>query len=113
MRMPSMYDKFKSQLLEFCPGCRSENLCGDCDIRDCARSKKVEYCSLCNDFPCYKLVCFRSDGKPHHAESIENLILKKAIGKEKWLVEQKEHWICEKCNYRFSWYLKKCEKCNG
>ena len=112
MCMPTMYDKFKNQPLKFCPGCRLENQCGDCDIRDCARAKKIEFCNLCNDFPCKKLKDFNSDGKSHHAESIKNLLLLKKIGNEKWLEEQKHNWVCEKCNYRFSWYLKKCPKCN-
>jgi hypothetical protein len=85
MHMPSMYDKFKSQPLEYCPGCRLENLCGDCDIRECAQCKKIKYCSLCNEFPCEKLLEFSNDGKPHHAESIDNLISIKDMGKEKWL----------------------------
>lgn len=111
MCMPSMYDSFKSKPLEFCPGCRLENQCGDCDIRDCARDKKVEYCSLCQHYPCEKLISFNDDGKPHHAESIDNLNLLKSIGANKWLEVQKERWTC-KCNARYSWYLKKCAKCD-
>lgn len=111
--MPSIYDEFKSKPLEFCPGCRLENQCGDCDIRECARGKKIAYCSLCIDFPCGKLIDFSHDGKPHHAESIKNLILLQEIGKEKWLEVQKQNWTCGKCNSRFSWYLKSCPRCKG
>ncbi|MDQ7094798.1 DUF3795 domain-containing protein [Desulfosporosinus sp. PR] len=110
--MPSMYDKYKNQSLQFCPGCRLENQCGDCAVRDCARNKKIEYCSLCSDFPCKKLLDFNGDGKPHHAEAIENLSLLKDIGEEKWLVMQNRKWRCEKCNSRFSWYLKRCVRCD-
>lgn len=113
MRMPSIYDKFKSQPPAFCPGCRLENQCGDCAIRDCAQGKEIKYCSLCSDFPCKKLMDFSCDGKPHHSESIKNLVLLKEIGEEKWLEMQEQQWTCEKCNSRFSWYLKKCEKCDG
>ncbi|EGW36984.1 DUF3795 domain-containing protein [Desulfosporosinus sp. OT] len=108
--MPSIYDNFKNTPPEFCPGCRLENQCGDCDIRTCARDKKIEYCSLCDDFPCVKLMNFTSDGKPHHAKSIENLILLKDIGEEKWLEVQQEKWKC-KCNTKYSWYMTKCVNC--
>lgn len=110
-RMPAMYDHFKNEPLEFCPGCRLENRCGDCEIRDCARSKEIEYCSLCDVFPCEKIINFNNDGKPHHGESIGNLNLLKNIGEEKWLELQKEKWTC-KCNARYSWYLRECKKCN-
>jgi len=109
--MPSVYDDFKNKPLEFCPGCRLENQCGDCVIRNCARNKKIEYCSLCDDFPCKRLIDFTRDGKSHHAESIENLIVLKNIGNKEWLEIQHDKWTC-KCNARYSWYLTKCVKCN-
>ncbi|AOT72227.1 DUF3795 domain-containing protein [Geosporobacter ferrireducens] len=111
IRMPAYYDRLKNEPLEFCHGCRLENQCGDCSIRDCARDREIEYCSLCDDFPCKILKEFNNDGKPHHAESISNLNLLKDIGKEKWLELQKEKWTCTKCNSRYSWYLKQCQKC--
>ncbi|MFZ5965670.1 MAG: DUF3795 domain-containing protein [Bacillota bacterium] len=113
MSMPTVYDRFKNEPLEFCPGCRLENQCGDCAIRDCARDREIEYCSLCGDFPCEKLTNFNNDGKPHHAESIGNLNLLKNIGEEKWQALQKEKWTCSKCNIRYSWYYRECGKCSG
>jgi hypothetical protein len=110
MAMPAYYDKFKHKPLEFCPGCRLENQCEPCGIRDCARDKKIEYCSFCDDFPCEKLINFNNDGKPHHAECIANLNLLKNIGPEKWLELQRKKWTCE-CNTRYSWYLKECRRC--
>jgi hypothetical protein len=109
-QMPSQYEHLNSKPLEFCPGCRLENQCGDCDIRDCARSKELEYCSVCYEFPCKKLIKFNNDGKPHHADSISNLNSLKEIGETKWLELQKEEWTC-KCGTRYSWYLKECVKC--
>lgn len=43
-----------------CGGCRGESsqlftLCKDCKIRECAKEKKIDYCSYCTDFPCDKL----------------------------------------------------------
>jgi len=109
--MPTYYDHFKNEPLEFCPGCRLENKCGECAIRDCAMNKEIEYCSQCNDFPCDRSIRFNSDGKPHHEESISNLNLLKEIGKEKWLDLMRERWTC-KCGSRYSWYYKECPKCN-
>lgn len=110
IRMPAKYNKFKNTSLEFCPGCRLENQCGDCAIRDCAIEKNREYCSLCDDFPCQKLTDFQSDGIPHHAESIENLTMLKQLGAEKWIEFQKKQWMCT-CGERYSWYMRECKKC--
>jgi len=110
MRMPAKYDHLKHAPLEFCPGCRLENRCGDCAIRDCAIEKNIEYCSLCDDFPCEKLLKFNNDGIPHHAEAIENLKVLKTMGAEQWLAVQKAKWMCT-CTARYSWYLKECKKC--
>ncbi len=109
--MPTYYDLLKNDPLEFCPGCRLENKCGECAIRDCAMNKGIEYCSQCNDFPCSKSIRFNSDGKPHHGESISNLNLLREIGEEKWLDIMRERWTC-KCGARYSWYYKECTKCN-
>jgi len=43
-----------------CHGCTSTirtvmAFCEDCEIRECARSKKLDNCSLCTDFPCQNL----------------------------------------------------------
>jgi hypothetical protein len=110
MRMPPKYDYLKNAPLEFCPGCRLENKCGECAIRDCAIEKKVAYCSLCDEFPCDKLKRFSTDGIPHHAESIENLKESKTMGSEKLLTTPKAQWMCT-CTERYSWYLKRCKKC--
>ena len=110
LRMPEKYDYLKNTPLEWCPGCRLENRCGECAIRDCAIEKRLEYCSLCCDFPCEKLLKFNNDGIPHHAESIENLKALKTMGTEQWLVVQKAKWMCA-CTARYSWYVQECQKC--
>lgn len=109
-QMPAYYDRLKNEPLEFCPGCRLENKCGECDIRDCAISKGIEHCGQCKDFPCDILARFNSDGKPHHEESINNLNLIKEIGEEAWLELMRGKWTC-KCGSKYSWYYKECLKC--
>jgi hypothetical protein len=111
MNMPTKYDKYKSLPLEFCPGCKEDNECGTCAIRECARTKELEHCGLCSEYPCNKITEFTNDGIPHHAETKENLRSLMEIGVEKWLQEQKNAFTCP-CGEKFSLYLKECEKCN-
>ena len=112
IRMPPQYDHLKNTPVVFCPGCRLDNQCGDCDMRDCAISRDIDYCSLCGDFPCEKLVRFNSDGKPHHTEAISNLSSLREIGEAKWLELQHEKWSC-KCGTKYSWYMHECEECRS
>jgi len=110
LRMPAKYDRWKEAPLEACPGCRLENRCGKCAIRDCAIEKRVEHCGLCGEFPCGKLLEFGGDGMPHHAEVIANLKALTEMGPERWPAAQKAAWTCA-CGERFSWYLRECRKC--
>lgn len=107
-RMPAYYDDLKDKPLQPCPGCRLEYKCGDCSIRDCAVGKGIEYCSMCDDFPCDKINKFNSDKKPHHGEVISSLELLREIGEKAWLEQMKGKWTC-KCGTRYSWYYKKCD----
>lgn len=109
--MPSKYDYLKGTPLEACPGCRLENRCGECVIRDCTIEKSLEHCGLCESFPCEKIKKFNNDGVPHHAESIKNLIQLAEIGKEKWLTQQREQNTCS-CGKRYSWYVRECPNCD-
>ena len=106
--MPSVYDHVKNLPLEFCPGCRLENKCGECAIRDCAMERKVDYCSKCGDFPCNRISAFSKDGKPHHEEILQNFALLESLGETRWLEYMAEKWKCKKCEVKRSWYYKKC-----
>ena len=105
--MPQCYDQYKSEIPEKCPGCRLENKCGQCAIRDCAIDKRIDYCSHCSDFPCEKINNFNNDGKPHHGESISNLHLLQEMNENKWIEEMKKKWTC-KCGKKRSWYYSPC-----
>jgi hypothetical protein len=54
------YDDFKAVLdffaSENCRGCRKEQckLFKNCGVRPCHQEKEVEYCYLCDEFPCDK-----------------------------------------------------------
>lgn len=105
--MPEYYDKYKNEIPEKCPGCRLENKCGQCAIRDYATVRLLDYCSQCADFPCNKLMDFNNDGKPHHGEAISNLNLLKQIGEYKWIEHMKTKWT-GKCGKMMSWYYDPC-----
>ncbi len=106
--MPSCYDKLKDNPLEECPGCRLENKCGECKIRDCAMEKNVDFCSKCKEFPCGLIKAFSHDGKRHHEEVLHNFNLLKEYGEEQWLEMMRNKWTCQKCGKRMSWYHKEC-----
>jgi len=110
-KMPSYYDKLKDQPLEHCPGCRLENKCGECKIRDCAINQHYNHCDECSDFPCDKITNFNNDGRPHHSEVLSYLKLLKEIGEKNWLEYMKKKWSC-KCGTKISWYYKSCNCSN-
>jgi Protein of unknown function (DUF3795) len=65
--------------------CRSGQ-CGapNCAIRACARSRGIEVCALCADYPCAKIHTF-AQSEPlllHDGERI------KKVGLEQWIAEQ-------------------------
>jgi hypothetical protein len=111
--MPPRYDKAKETELEACPGCRSEPAVdGDdsCKIRSCARSRGLEHCGSCAEFPCSILSAFANDGVPHHSETLGNLRRLREVGEAAWLAEQRARWTCA-CGARRSWYLRDCSRC--
>ena len=108
LALPEKYDKYKqTDLSEVgdCPGCKYENLCGDCDIKDCAMEKEIDSCSDCEMFPCEIVQRFGNDGVPHHLQALDNLKAIHAIGKENWFEGFKKNLKCN-CGKRLSWYYK-------
>lgn len=105
--MPSEYDRWKAGPLEHCPGCRLENQCGQCAIRDCVMGKGLNDCSQCGQFPCEILKAFNNDGKPHHGEVLQNLELLRQLGEGQWLEYMRKKWTCG-CGVRKSWYYAGC-----
>lgn len=65
--------------------CRSGQ-CGapNCAIRNCAKSREIEVCAFCADYPCAKIQTF-AQSEPlllHDGERI------KKVGLEQWIAEQ-------------------------
>jgi len=107
--MPSYYDRLKEEPLDDCPGCRLENICGQCNIRDCAQEKGFDWCSQCLEFPCEKINEFAHDGKPHHEEVLKKFKKLQKLGEKEWLKKMNEKWTCSICGRKKSWYYKPCE----
>ncbi|HWQ08221.1 MAG TPA: DUF3795 domain-containing protein, partial [Holophaga sp.] len=105
--MPDRYAPYKDHLPDACPGCRLENQCGPCPIRDCARERALLHCGQCPGLPCERLVRFTQDGVPHHAQAISNLDSLRTLGEAAWLDHQARQWTCS-CGSRQSWYRPQC-----
>lgn len=80
-----------------CKGCREQDgehyhLPEGCATLNCAKSKRVELCSDCKEFPC-PLVAPLADGAamyPHNMK-VYNLCRIKAVGIEQWIEESVEN----------------------
>ena len=96
-RMPQKYHtSFDKDLSEiYCPGCKNENLCGECAIRECAIEKGIDCCADCEMLPCKKIQTFANDGIPHHLWAFQTLSRIKAVGREIWFSEFCSNLQCE------------------
>jgi hypothetical protein len=79
-----------------CKGCREQDgkhfhLSHGCATLDCAKSKKVQFCSDCADFPCAYLapVADLAAERPHNMK-VYNLSRIRKIGLERWIEEAEQ-----------------------
>lgn len=81
----STLDKF-ANLDKTCPDCREG--CGDpgCDIRKCAKDRKVDLCPFCEQYPCNHVIAL-AQRYPNLVGDGERMI---KIGVEAWIDEQEE-----------------------
>jgi len=99
-----------------CQGCKSDVhavFCKNCTFKECALSRKIEYCFQCGDYPCEMLVALQKDECQHHSIVIENLSYLQKHGVKTWLDQQTQRWSCSTCNERFSWYSTTCKNCGA
>ncbi|MCE5249958.1 DUF3795 domain-containing protein [bacterium] len=82
-----------SDMGEKCPGCRGE--CGypGCTIRPCARERKVEVCSSCDEFPCDRI----KELAGRYPNLISDGFRQRAIGLDRWIAEQEERCATGLC----------------
>jgi hypothetical protein len=96
-----------------CEGCRTESLspsCQHCAMRDCAKSKRLDSCSQCDDMPCERIAGFGTV-RPHGGETVGNLTFLRDKGSEAWLAAQAAQWQCASCGRVGSWYEQTCVQC--
>jgi hypothetical protein len=57
-----------------CAGCININqpFWGECDIKTCCESKKLDHCGLCSEFPCETLVEYANDKE--HGDGGERIV---------------------------------------
>jgi len=99
-----------------CHGCKSGVNCvfgKDCYFKECAESKKLEFCSECEDYPCEKLLEFVSDKSAHHSIVAVNLGRIREVGVVGWIEEQRSRWSCPACDAKFTWYDSTCSNCGA
>ena len=99
-----------------CSGCKSETIavfCTDCEMRQCARDRRLDSCRECDEYPCQMLKNFRADEHPHHSAVLKNLESMHETGLDAWLEEQKARWSCPACGARFTWYDALCPECGA
>jgi hypothetical protein len=99
-----------------CCGCKSKinhpGWCSKCNLKECARKRKIEYCYQCNDYPCNNLISFMEDPNyPYHKEVIEYMKIIEREGKDIWLEKMKNRWSCPKCKKTVSWWEQTCKEC--
>ncbi len=99
-----------------CEGCLSDVLavhCRECQLRDCALSKKITHCAQCVDFPCPQITEFNNDEFAHHSEVIESIRRQQQIGLDAWIEEQQVRWRCAVCGHVSGWYAVQCYNCDN
>ncbi|SKC78928.1 DUF3795 domain-containing protein [Maledivibacter halophilus] len=85
----------KSKEDVMCKGCRIQGRCVlypfPCEILECAKTKVVEFCFECCEFPCEKLnPCVDKAEKYPHNLKVYNLCKISRIGVDKWAEEAKQ-----------------------
>jgi hypothetical protein len=100
-----------------CHGCKSavvSGWCSICTLKQCARSKGLEFCDACDQYPCTDLQAFIDDPLyPYHQLVPQDLKTIRQKGLEVWLTEQDARWRCPACGNKHSWHDTICPVCGG
>jgi hypothetical protein len=98
-----------------CHGCKSDTVSGwclTCNLKACARSKGLEYCSACAEYPCADLEAFKTSADyPYHSEVYEYMKIIAAEGNPAWLEKMKARWSCPSCGREAGWWDLACKTC--
>ena len=98
-----------------CLGCRSTKkmpgYAPKCEVRKCAKSKNLQSCGQCKQYPCDKIKKFFNE-TPKYGLREKYLNTVRDKGLQSWLEEMKTRWTCPKCQTPFGYGMKTCKKCN-
>ena len=98
-----------------CRGCRSDVLsphCRMCGFKSCAKTRNLNNCEECGEFPCDALRDFQKQ-LPHRTELFESAQYRNEHGIDQWLEKMREDYSCEKCGEINSPYYTACRKCGN
>jgi hypothetical protein len=115
---PDLLDTQAGKAKHACRGCKSSvnnpEWCAICDIKSCAREKKIAFCYQCDEYPCEKITSFIEDAHyPYHREVTEYMKIIEREGKQGWLEKMKVRWSCGACRQPVSWWQQACPHCGG
>lgn len=100
-----------------CQGCRGEEeyqpaYCRRCKIRNCAVSRGIDFCFVCESFPCTNIKQIDKRYRlRYHVSLIENVIRIQSVGIEQFLSEEKQKWMCAQCGGVVSLHDRICSAC--
>ncbi len=96
-----------------CTGCLSDGVifhfCQECPIKDCIKSKNIEGCYRCEDFPCEIIT--------NWPDPLDKKVMLRAIpawrelGTKKWVEGEEHRYQCPKCGNQLYHGAIKCKKC--
>lgn len=98
-----------------CDGCRAErrySYCESCALYACAMAKDVDFCGLCDEYPCEDLKAFQA-ARPHRIELWEAQARIREVGYEQWFAEMVERYTCPDCGTLNSAYHLACRACGA
>lgn len=100
-----------------CPGCRGPEdrqpaYCRRCQIRDCALTRRIDFCFECPSFPCTLVKHIDKRYRERYQVSlIENAVRIKTVGAKQFLMEEQEKWKCSHCGGVISLHDRACSEC--
>jgi len=102
-----------------CPGCWSENgkphHCANCRIKKCDQLSITQtiFCYECSKFPCTRLKSLDKRYRTKYKTSlIKNLEDIREYGYDKFVLHEKEKWICLECGNRLCIHRDICLTCS-
>jgi hypothetical protein len=99
-----------------CKGCKHSSKKTKCEIRKCARKKKIDSCAQCKQYPCdvkkVQEIAAGQGKKPFYKLRTKNFETIQKEGYKAWDDQQKKRWNCSKCKQAFSFTDESCPKCH-